>query len=56
MGAAEDPKLVQETLNFITTKSKDQDIHFFFWGLRNNFKGRRPMTKYFQDQYDVVST
>jgi len=55
MGAAEDPELVQETLNFITTKSKDQDIFYFFMGVGANFKGRRPLTKYFQEQYDVVS-
>ncbi|TFK42895.1 peptidase family M1-domain-containing protein [Crucibulum laeve] len=54
MGATEDPQLIQETFKFITTKSKDQDIMYFFRGLSNNFKARRLLAKFFRDEYDVL--
>ncbi|CAA7267619.1 unnamed protein product [Cyclocybe aegerita] len=54
MGATQDPELAQETLKFISTKAKDQDIFYFFSGLGSNFKTRRLLTKYFQDEYDVL--
>ncbi|PPQ65107.1 hypothetical protein CVT24_003068 [Panaeolus cyanescens] len=54
MGATEDPELAKETLDFVTSKSKDQDIFYFFAGLGNNFKTRRLLTKYFEDQYYVL--
>ena len=55
MGAPEDPALLQETLEFISNKARDQDVSHFFALMRQNFHGRRLLTKYFQDNYDVVS-
>jgi aminopeptidase 2 len=55
MGATQDPKLAEETLQYILTKSRDQDVIHFFRGLRNNFKTRRLLAKFFKDKYDVVS-
>jgi len=54
MGATQDPQLAQKTLNYITTGAKDQDIFYYFTGLGLNFKARRPLTKFFQDEYDVL--
>jgi len=55
MGATQDPKLAEETLQYILTKSRDQDVRHFFRGLRNNFKTRRLLAKFFKDKYDVLS-
>ena len=54
MGATQDLELAKKTLDFILTKSKDQDVYQFFSGLGANFKTRRLLTKFFQDEYDVV--
>jgi len=56
MGATEDPALLDETTKFITNKSRDQDIIYFFGALGLNFVARRKLTKYLQDDYDVVSS
>ena len=50
-----DPALLEETTNFITNKSRDQDIIYFFAYLASNFKARRTLTKYVETEYDVVS-
>ena len=55
MGISQDPELLQETLDFISKKARDQDMSDYFFAMRNNFKGRRLLTKYFQDNYDIVS-
>lgn len=55
MCATLDPALLEETIKFITNKSRDQDIIYFFAYLAGNFKARRTLTKYVEDQYDVVS-
>jgi aminopeptidase 2 len=54
MGVSQDPELLQETLNFISRKARDQDVFYFFFAISNNFKGRRLLTKYFQDNYDIL--
>jgi len=54
MGATEDSALLDETTKFITNKSRDQDIIYFFGGLEGNFTARRKLTKYLQDEYDVL--
>jgi aminopeptidase 2 len=56
MGATEDSALLDETTKFITNKARDQDITYFFGALEGNFKARRKLTKYLQDEYDVVSS
>ncbi|KAF9054698.1 leucyl aminopeptidase [Panaeolus papilionaceus] len=54
MGASEDPDLAKETLKFMSMKSKTQDMMYFFGGLGANFKHRRLLTKYMQDNYDAL--
>jgi len=56
MGATQDLALLDETTKFITYKARDQDIIYFFGALAGNFKARRKLTKYLQDEYDVVSS
>jgi aminopeptidase 2 len=56
MGVTQDPALLDETTKFITNKARDQDIVYFFGALEGNFKARRKLTKYLQDEYDVVSS
>lgn len=55
MGATEDPELLKQTLDFITHKSRDQDLIYFFFGLTSNFKTRRLLAQFFKDEYDKVS-
>ena len=55
LGATEVPELMHQTLASIGTKCRDQDIMYFFRGLASNFKTRRLLSKYFQDEYDTVS-
>jgi hypothetical protein len=56
MGATQDPKLAEETLDYILTKARDQDLHTFFRGLQSNLKTRRLLANFFMKQLDVVST
>ncbi|KAF8969809.1 leucyl aminopeptidase [Flammula alnicola] len=55
MGATQDPALLEETTKFITNKARDQDVIYFFGFMGANFKARRLLTKYLQEEYDVVS-
>ncbi len=54
LGATQDEELANETLKFVETKARDQDVFYFFMGLAVNFKARRLLTKYFQENYDAV--
>ncbi|EAU88167.2 leucyl aminopeptidase [Coprinopsis cinerea okayama7 len=54
LGNAQEPELIQRTFDSIATKARDQDIMYYFSGLSGNFKTRRLLVKYFQDQYDVL--
>ena len=36
------------------TKAKDQDFHYFFFGLSNNFKTKRLLRSYVFENYDKV--
>lgn len=54
MGATRDQGLLAETFDFITNKSRDQDAGYYFAGLALNHTARRPLTKFFYDQYDAV--
>jgi aminopeptidase 2 len=54
MGATEDPALMQETFEFILSKARDQDLHSFFAGLGANPKARRPLVKFFKDNFETV--
>ncbi|KXN83489.1 Aminopeptidase 2, mitochondrial [Leucoagaricus sp. SymC.cos] len=54
MGATHDPQLLQETFEFIKTKSRDQDIIYYFRGLSVNIKMRRALVEYFKNQYETL--
>ncbi|THH11180.1 hypothetical protein EW146_g8133 [Bondarzewia mesenterica] len=54
MGATPDPMLQEETMKFIMTKARDQDVVYFFTGLAANFKARKPLVQFFQDNYDAL--
>ncbi|KAG6866086.1 hypothetical protein C0991_008838 [Blastosporella zonata] len=54
MGATEDSELMKETFQFIHSKSRDQDVVYFFRGLALNPKTRRPFVQYFKDEYEVL--
>ncbi|KAG6919995.1 hypothetical protein DXG01_013344 [Tephrocybe rancida] len=56
MGATEDSELMKETLKFISTKARDQDVVYFFRGLASNPKARRQVVQYFKDEYDSLYT
>lgn len=56
MGATHNPELLKETFEFIRTKSRDQDIIYYFRGLSLNIKMRRALVDYFKDQYEAVGT
>lgn len=55
MTSTKDTELIAETFKFMLTKSRDQDIVYFFRGLSMNNDTRRPLVKFFKDEYDVVS-
>lgn len=54
MCVPEDIELLIETTRFITNKARDQDIAEFFGCLSTNLKARRLLTKYLEDNYDLV--
>lgn len=56
MSITQDDALLEETFKFISTTARDQDVIYFFASLAMNDKARRKLTKYLQDEYDVVST
>jgi aminopeptidase 2 len=55
MGASEDPKLLEETLQYVLTEVRDQDVVYFFQGLESNYKARRLLAQFFKDHYDTVN-
>jgi aminopeptidase 2 len=54
MCATEDPGLMQETFDFMLSKARDQDLIYFFSGLKANPKARRPLAKFFKDNFETV--
>jgi len=53
MGNTLDPKLIDETLEYIMTKARDQDLPYFFSGLSQN-KDHRIVGKFFKQNYDAI--
>lgn len=49
-----DPKLINETLEYIMTKARDQDVLYFFAGLGRNALDRRIVVEFFKNNYDAV--
>ena len=54
MGSSPDLQLINETLGYIMTKSRDQDVIYFFAGLSRNNKDRRIVVEFFKNNYDAV--
>jgi hypothetical protein len=54
MGQSPDPKLIDETLEYILTKARDQDVVYFFGGLNKNSKDHRIVVEFFKKNYDAV--
>lgn len=54
MGSSLDLKLIDETLEYIMTKSRDQDVIYFFSGLSRNPKDRRILVEFFKKNYDAL--
>jgi len=54
MGATQDLKLIDETLEYITTKVRDQDVVNVFSGLAENHKARRILIDFYKKNYDVL--
>lgn len=54
MGATRDSALINSTLDFMSNKSRDQDVLYFFVGLSRNEGARRLLADFFKKQYDVV--
>lgn len=53
MGYSPNLKLIDETLEYIMTKARDQDVVYFFTGLSQN-KDRRILVEFFKKNYDAV--
>ncbi|KII88967.1 hypothetical protein PLICRDRAFT_109758 [Plicaturopsis crispa FD-325 SS-3] len=54
MGASEDLEFAKETLDYMVTKARDQDVTSFFVALAINFKTRRLLVKFFMENYDSL--
>ncbi|KZV77286.1 hypothetical protein PENSPDRAFT_568462 [Peniophora sp. CONT] len=54
LGSTQDPELIERTLGLIATKSRNQDVIYFFWGLSSNLKARLPLRDYFEKEYDTL--
>jgi aminopeptidase 2 len=54
MGNSRDPKLIDETLEYIVTKARDQDVIYFVSGLSKNPKDRRIAAEFLKKNYDAV--
>ncbi|KAH9483761.1 Aminopeptidase 2, mitochondrial [Psilocybe cubensis] len=54
MGVTQNEALLEDTFKFISTKARDQDVIYFFASLATNYKARRALTKYLQDEYDAL--
>jgi hypothetical protein len=55
LSSPQDAALLQETTTLVTNKARNQDVISFFGNLSRNFKARRLLTKYMEDEYDTVS-
>ena len=54
LGHTQDLAIAEETLNYMWTKAKDQDFHYFFSGLSTNNKTKRLLRSYLFKNYDKV--
>jgi aminopeptidase 2 len=56
IGLTRDMDLLNELFSYILTKTRDQDLVEFFFGLENNPLARSLVPQMFKDNYDTVST
>jgi len=54
LGTSQDSALLDQTFSYILTKSRDQDIIYFFRGLQSNVLARRKLATFFKDNYDLL--
>lgn len=54
IGATKDLALAEETWEHVMTKSRDQDIFYYFAGLHFNPKTRHFLVQSFRKNYDAV--
>ncbi|KAI0792895.1 hypothetical protein C8Q75DRAFT_751852 [Abortiporus biennis] len=55
MGAVTDLALAEETFDHIMTKSRDQDVFYYFAGLGQNRKTRRFLAQKFKENYAALN-
>lgn len=55
MTNTQDINLLEETLSFMLSKARDQDIVVFFAAFSRNYKARRMLTTFVKNNYDKVS-
>ncbi|KAF5326661.1 hypothetical protein D9619_004256 [Psilocybe cf. subviscida] len=55
LSSPQDISLLQETTALVTNKARNQDVISFFAYLAGNFKARRLLTKYMEDEYDAFA-
>ncbi|KAI0064924.1 leucyl aminopeptidase [Artomyces pyxidatus] len=56
LGATPDSELMEKTFSMIRTRSRNQDVMYFFYGLNQNFKARKPLRAFFEKHYDEFVT
>jgi len=54
MGASQDDELIQATLEYLRDKVLAGDFFPFLFGIIANFKARRRLTKFFNENYAIV--
>ncbi|EGO21509.1 hypothetical protein SERLADRAFT_372157 [Serpula lacrymans var. lacrymans S7.9] len=54
MGSSENEECLRDIFDYILTNARDQDLVYFFAGLRGNNKTRRRLAKFFKDNYDTL--
>ncbi|KAF9650846.1 hypothetical protein BDM02DRAFT_3217429 [Thelephora ganbajun] len=55
LGHTQDLNIAKETLDYMWAKAKDQDFHYFFFGLSNNTKTKRLLRSYVFENYDKIT-
>jgi len=54
MGSTEDMSLIKETLDYMMTEARDQDVVYFISAVGMNFKSRRDMWNFFAQNYEAL--
>jgi len=55
LGNTQDLAIAKETLEYMWAKAKDQDFHYFFYGLSTNNKTKRLLRSYLFENYDKIT-